>query len=133
MGDTVCTGSAVISGIVLDMLHDKVYNGPWAAANPPGKEIKMAVNPYTEARARANKAYDDKTYKKILLTLRYDEDSDMIESLQHDQEHGIKAREWLREMFDGSGISLKDVERVLEKYDVDPRIADKMLKELSGK
>ena len=55
---------------------------------------------YTEAVARANRAYDEKTYQKINIALRYDEDADIIESWRNAQEKGIKNREWLREVFD---------------------------------
>ena len=53
----------------------------------------MAVNPYTEARARANRAFDEKTYKKVLVSLRYDEDGDMIKALEEAQadQEGMKA------------------------------------------
>lgn len=88
---------------------------------------------YTEAQAKAFAEYDAKTFKKVLFRLRYDEDADIIESYEDAKENGIKKNEWLREMFDGSGISLRDVKSVLEKYGVDERIAEKMLEELSGK
>ena len=88
---------------------------------------------YTEAHARGNAEYEARTFKKHLFRFRLDSDQDMLDSIEEAKEHGITKNEWLREMFDGRGISLKDVERVLDKYDVDPRIAAKMLKELSGK
>ena len=57
----------------------------------------MTVSPGTrEAIAR----YDAKTYKKINIALRYEDDADIIESWQKAQEKGIKNREWLRELFD---------------------------------
>ena len=88
---------------------------------------------YTEAHARGNAAYDARTFKKHLFRFRLDSDQDMLDSIEDAKAHGISKNEWLRGMFDGSGVSLKDVRRVLEKYDVDPRVADKMIKELSGK
>ena len=55
---------------------------------------------YTEAHGRGNRAYDAKTYQKINIALRYDEDSDIIEAWRKAQGQGIKNREWLRELFD---------------------------------
>lgn len=55
---------------------------------------------YSEAQARASKAYDEKTYQKINIALRYDEDADIIAAWRAAQDQGIKNREWLRELFD---------------------------------
>ena len=55
---------------------------------------------YTEARSRANKAYDAKTYQKINIALRYEEDADIIEAWKDAQSKGITNREWLRELFE---------------------------------
>ena len=87
----------------------------------------------TQAHAESNARYDAKTYKTMLFKLRLEDDAEIIESIQEAQEHGISKREWLTSQFDGSGISLRDVKSVLEKYGVDERIAEKMLEELSGK
>ena len=88
---------------------------------------------WTEAQARASAEYEARTNKQFQFKLRLDEDADIITNLEESMSHGIKKREWLRELFDGSGISLRDVKSVLEKYGVDERIAEKMLEELSGK
>lgn len=93
----------------------------------------MAVNPYTEARARANAEYDERTFKKHMFRLRLDTDQDILDSIEEAKAHGISKNEWLREMFDGSGISLRDVRGALSKYGVDERLAEKIIKELSGK
>ena len=85
---------------------------------------------YTESQARAFAEYDAKTFRKVLFRLRYEEDADIIADYDEAREHGIKKNEWLREMFDGKGVSLAKVRKVLEKYDVDPRIADKIINEL---
>ena len=90
----------------------------------------MAVNPYTEARARANSEYDARTFKKHMFRFRLDTDGDIIESIEEAKANGISKNEWLRELFDGSGVSLSKVRKTLEKYDVDPRIADKIIDEL---
>ena len=88
---------------------------------------------YTEAQARSFEAYEARTFKKHLFRFRLDTDQDILDSIEEAKEHGISKNEWLRELFDGSGISLRDVKSVLEKYGVDERIAEKMLEELSGK
>ena len=93
----------------------------------------MAVNPYTEARARANAEYDERTFKKHMFRLRLDTDQDILDSIEEAKAHGISKNEWLREMFDGSGISLRDVRGALSKYGVDEWLAEKIIKELSGK
>lgn len=56
--------------------------------------------PYTEARQAANARYDAKTYKKINIALRIEEDADLIESLEKAQKEGATCREWLRELFE---------------------------------
>ncbi len=56
---------------------------------------------YTQARQEANARYDAKTYKKINIALRVDEDNDIIESIQEAKEKGQTNREWLREIFEG--------------------------------
>lgn len=88
---------------------------------------------WTEAQARASAEYEARTNKQFQFKLRLDEDADIITDLEESMSHGTKKREWLRELFDGSGISLRDVKSVLAKYGVDERIAEKMLEELSGK
>lgn len=85
---------------------------------------------YTEAQARAFEAYEARTFKKSMFRFRLDTDGDIIESIEEAKANGISKNEWLRELFDGSGVSLKMVRKVLEKYDVDPRIADKIIDEL---
>ena len=97
------------------------------------ERYKTMGGQYTEAQARAFSEYEARTFKKSMFRFRLDTDMDIIDSIEDAKANGISKNEWLRELFDGRGISLKDVERVLEKYGVDPRIAEKMLKELSGK
>lgn len=85
---------------------------------------------YTEAHARGNAEYEARTFKKILFRFRLDSDQDMIDSIEEAKEHGISKNAWLRELFDGSGVSIAKVKKALEKYDIDPRIADKIINEL---
>ena len=84
----------------------------------------------SQAHAEGNARYDAKTYKNMLFKLRLEDDSDILASIAESQAEGVNKREWLRALFDGSGVSLKKVRKVLEKYDVDPRIADKIIDEL---
>ena len=42
----------------------------------------MGVRPYNEARAAANKKYDDKTYKKMNIAFRKDEDKELLEAIE---------------------------------------------------
>jgi len=90
----------------------------------------MAVNPYTEARARANRAFDEKTYKKVLVSLRYDEDGDMIRALEDAQAEGLRSREWLRELYDNGGISAAKIEKAMRKQGVAPDVRKAVLNEL---
>ena len=95
-----------------------------------GERSNDMTTKYTEAHARGNAEYEARTFKKHLFRFRLDSDQDMLESIEDAKAHGISKNEWLREMFDGKGVSLAKVRKVLEKYDVDPRIADKIIKEL---
>ncbi len=58
----------------------------------------MAVS---DAKREANQRYDSKTYKKVLIALRIDEDADIIASMQEAKDNGISYRDWLRELFYG--------------------------------
>lgn len=53
---------------------------------------------YSEARARANAAYDQKTYKTIGIRLRLVEDADLIASYEQAKLKGLKGRDWLRNL-----------------------------------
>ena len=61
----------------------------------------MGKREYNAARQEANARYDAKTYKRINLRLRIEDDADMIKSMEEAKEHGISNREWLRALFDG--------------------------------
>ena len=56
---------------------------------------------YNQARAEANRRYDAKTYKKINIALRVQEDADIVRSHEEAQSKGLTNREWLRELFEG--------------------------------
>ena len=55
---------------------------------------------YSKSQKEATARYDAKTYKKVLFTLRLDEDKDIIEDLEIAHKKGLKSREWLRELFE---------------------------------
>ncbi len=60
----------------------------------------MGKRPYNEARAEANARYDEKTYKKISIAFRKDDDADIIRSIEEAKAKGISLREWVRELYD---------------------------------
>lgn len=53
---------------------------------------------YSEAKARANAAYDKKTYKTIGIRLRLEDDADLIASYEKAIQNGVKGRDWLRSL-----------------------------------
>lgn len=61
----------------------------------------MGKREYTPTRAEANARYDAKTYKKLTIKVRIEEDADIIASFEESKQHGYTSREWLREMFEG--------------------------------
>lgn len=54
---------------------------------------------YTQAKQEANARYDAKTYKKIMIALRYEDDYEIIKSFEQAKEEGYTSREWLRDLF----------------------------------
>lgn len=54
---------------------------------------------YTEARQQANARYDSKTYKKINIALRIEDDAEIIKSLEEAKTCGLTNREWLISIF----------------------------------
>ena len=54
----------------------------------------------TQAKREAIERYHERTYKRIVLALRLDEDADIINAMKEAQEKGIAYREWLRELFE---------------------------------
>lgn len=63
--------------------------------------MSKTYNGYTPARAKANKKYDAKTYRKFMLHLRLEEDAEIIKELDEAKESGIAHREWLHELYYG--------------------------------
>ena len=61
----------------------------------------MAKREYTPARQEANARYDAKTYKKINIALRREDDADILESLEQAKRDKLSNREWLRKIFEG--------------------------------
>ena len=60
----------------------------------------MGKREYNAARQEANARYDAKTYKKINIALRLEDDADILEHLAEAKDKGLNSREWLRELFD---------------------------------
>ncbi len=56
---------------------------------------------YTPARQEANARYDAKTYKKINIALRREDDADILENLERAKRDKLSNREWLRKIFEG--------------------------------
>ena len=67
---------------------------------PEGGEAMSRT--YTPARAEANARYDAKTYKKVNLALRVEEDKEIIQDLERAKQNGYTSREWLEELFEGN-------------------------------
>ena len=60
----------------------------------------MGVRPYNESRAKANKKYNDKTYKQINVVLRKEDDADIISMIEEARSKGLSYRDWLRDLVD---------------------------------
>jgi hypothetical protein len=65
--------------------------------------MAKVFHPYNEARRRNNKNYDEKTYKKLGIALRLDEDAEIISALEEASQHGIKRRETISDWFYNGG------------------------------
>ena len=52
-----------------------------------------------EAQDRANAKYKAKTYKRVTLLLRLEEDELIIKSIEKAHKAGKSSREWLRELY----------------------------------
>ena len=46
-----------------------------------------------------NDKYDNKSYHRLTIKLRIEDDADIIASYEDAQKQGEKGREWLRELF----------------------------------
>ena len=60
----------------------------------------MGVREYTSSRKEANARYDAKTYTKINIALRKDEDKDILASWENARKQGFTSRQWLRSLYD---------------------------------
>lgn len=63
---------------------------------------EMKSEKVTKAKREANDRYDAKTYKKITLSLRIQDDRDIIRNIEAAQSEGLSLREWLRRLFDSA-------------------------------
>ena len=54
----------------------------------------------SEAKRNANNRYDERTYKRITIHLRLEDDASIIKDLAEAQEHGISYRDWLRQLYE---------------------------------
>ena len=54
----------------------------------------------TPAKAEATARYQARTYAKINIALRKEDDADILESIEEAKKKGITLREWVRELFD---------------------------------
>lgn len=57
-----------------------------------------------EAQDRANAKYKAKTYKRVIFSLRLEEDRDIIESLEQARKQGMSGREWIRAFYYGKNL-----------------------------
>ena len=53
----------------------------------------------TEARRAANSRYDAKTYKRVIFTLRLQDDADIIADIEAARSQGISLRAWLHDLY----------------------------------
>ena len=54
----------------------------------------------SNAKREAIRRYDDKTYRKISIALRVDDDTRILESLDKAKSQGQTSRGWLNELFE---------------------------------
>lgn len=82
---------------------------------------------YTEAQYRATMKYREENLKQIVFPLNIHEDTDILASLEESKQHGVKRREWLRNLYDGkdatpSGLcEIEQVEKILWKHRIPPQ------------
>ena len=60
----------------------------------------MAKDNHTIAQREAVVRYQQKTYKKINIAFRIEDDADIIKSIEEAKAKGISLREWVRELYD---------------------------------
>lgn len=54
----------------------------------------------SQAKREANSRYDEKTYKKVNIAFRMEDDADILESMDKAKQSGLSLREWIRELYD---------------------------------
>ena len=99
-----------------------------------------ADSKYYESRQRSMEKYRAKTYKQVNIALRFDEDEDIIESIDYAREHGIPLREWVSDIFHYGGkpkevipeglVKKSDVEKVLLQSRIDYRTVQQIMNSL---
>lgn len=91
----------------------------------------MAVS---DAKRAANARFDEKTYRKLLIALRYEEDAEILESLAESKANGIPYRTWLTDLFYNGrpieSMNYKKIRQVLESHRIDVRTINNIMKEL---
>ena len=94
---------------------------------------KMRSEKVSEAQRLAANKYDEKTYKKISFALRFQDDADIIESIEAAKNEGLALREWLRNIYDRADAERIQAERMyqqlIEQY---PHEADLITKRWVG-
>ena len=61
---------------------------------------QMRSERVSEAQRVAADKYDARTYKKILFSLRLQDDADILKDIKAAQSEGVSLRGWLRDLFD---------------------------------
>lgn len=61
---------------------------------------QMRSEKVSEARRNANDKYDAKTYRRVFLLLRLEDDADIIKDIEAAQSAGVSLRMWLRGIYD---------------------------------
>ena len=99
-----------------------------------------ADSKWYESQKRGREKYDSKTYRKINIALRLDEDADIINSMDYARDNGIKLRECLSDIFHYGGdpkevvpdglVKKSDVEKVLQQSRLDYRLVQQIMKSL---
>ena len=60
----------------------------------------MAKDNHSQSQREAVARYDAKTYRKVNIAFRMEDDADILESMDKAKESGLSLREWIRELYD---------------------------------
>ena len=100
----------------------------------------MGKRKYNQVRREVSDRYDAKTYRKINIALRLDDDQEIIDSMDDARANGVKLREWLSNIYHYGGkpievipqdlVKKDDVERALLAARVDIRTVRQIMKAL---